>query len=56
MQGIDGDAAEVVGVIDEKLDLVVLSCLEPWGEDGEGAGGIGQDGDGFIGEVLAVDF
>ncbi len=56
LQGIDGDAAEVVGVIDEKLDLVVLSCLQPWAEHGEGAGGIGQDGDGFVSEVLAVDF
>lgn len=55
LQRIDGDAAVVVGVINEEFEVVGFSRLQPWGKHGKCGSAIGEDGDGFVGEMFTIE-
>ena len=52
---IDGDSTPVVRIINEELEVVCLSCLQPGGEHGKCGSAIGEDGDGFVGEMFTIE-
>lgn len=55
MQRVDGDSTPVVGVINEELEVVGFTCLQPGGEHRERGGAIGEDVNGLISEVFAIE-